>query len=316
MKFSKEKWFNQVAFFLFLIIIISSCTNTSIIPEADSTESLDSLLENIAIYATQTQDVKEKQVVQQSATSTSGTEKKIEDTTPTSPTPTTSAIVPEIINSENLIPYTPAEIQFKPGGTIAYIKAAIEAGEKHIYTFRARAGQTASLTVSSGDKGVHLELIGLEDGQMLLSLSEESAEITTTLPSAQEYQITLYASQTDAIYFLSLEIPAVIDIVSGENITLEGYIEVFDQFHPNVPTRVRYLIFGKQDQILKVKLDSPQLDSLNLGLIGQTDGQAYMRYHVKGVRGELELPLTQGYYLDVYSLGGTSTGYTLNVELK
>ena len=312
----KEKWINQVVILLFLIILITGCTNTSIIPEADSAESLENLLEDIAIYATQTQEVKELQLVQQSATSNSVEEKKMEDTTPPSPTPTTAETVLEINNNENLLPYTPAEIQFKPGGTIAYIKTAIEAGEKHYYTFWARAGQTILIAVSSGDQGVHLELIGLEDGQILQSLTEESADITTSLPTTQEYQITLYASQTDAIYFFSMEIPAVVDIVPGEKISLEGYIEVFDQFHPNVPTRVRYLIFGKQDHILKVKLDSPQIDSLNLGLIGQTDGQAYMRYHIKGVQGELNLPLTQGYYLDVYSLGGESTGYTLSVELK
>jgi hypothetical protein len=315
MNFPKEKC-KQVVISLFLIIIITSCTNTSIIPEVDSNESLDSLLENIAIYATQTQEVNEKQVVQQSATSTPEGEEEIDDTTPTTRPPTTADTVLEININETLLPYTPAEIQFKPGGTIAYIKAKIEAGEEHTYTFRARAGQTIFLAVSSGDKDVHLELIGLEDGQILQSRSKESAGITASLPSTQEYQVTLYASQTDAIYFFSLEIPAVIDIVPGENITLDGYIEVFDQFHPNVPTRVRYLIFGKQDQILKVKLDSPQIDSLNLGLIGQTDGQAYMRYHVKGVRGELKLPITQGYYLDVYSLGGESTEYTLTVELK
>jgi hypothetical protein len=312
----KEKWFSQVVISLFLIFLITSCRNTSIIPEADSAESLESLLEDISIYATQTQEVKEKLVDQQSATPTPGGEEKIEDTTPVSPTPTKADTVLEISNTENLIPYTPGEIQFKPGGTIAYIKTAIEAGEKHTYTFRARAGQTTSLAVSSGDKGIYLELLGLDDGQILQSLSKESASITANLPSTQEYQITLFASQTDAIYFLTLEIPAVIDIIPGEKITLEGYVEVFDQFHPDVPTRVRYLIFGKQDQVLKVKLDSPQIDSLNLGLIGQTDGQAYMRYHVKGVQGELKLPLTQGYYLDVYSLGGESTGYTVDIELK
>jgi hypothetical protein len=61
---------------------------------------------------------------------------------------------------------------------------------------------------------------------------------------------------------------------------------------------------------------SSNLDDLSMGIYGQQDGLAYVRFEVKNSGGELVLPSTQGYFLEVYAVNGKSTAFTLDVTIQ
>jgi hypothetical protein len=305
-----------LVFALIILVVLTSCMNNSINPLDDSSDSVESVLEDLAILATQTQQARDRKSTQASFTATPGRTESPEE--PESSL-TQVASSPTMTTSDEGItqPSPPVELKFKPGGTSSLIKSEIKAGEQQRYTVRAAVGQTLILSVSANNNTeVYLEVRGLDDGQTLLPLADQLSSTTVTLPSNQEYQITTYAPNTDTLYFLHVEIPAVIEVLPGEKISLDGYVEVIDVPNSSVETRVRYLVSGKEGRVLKIKLESTQIEDLNLGLVGQSDGQVYWRYHVIGREGELEMPLTQGYFIDVYATGGKSAGYTLTIEMK
>lgn len=182
---------------------------------------------------------------------------------------------------------------------------------------RALKGQTLILATSSPNKDVYLDVKGVQDGQHLLWVSSETTYWFGTLPKTQDYLITLTTSNPDTNYFLSVEIPANITFEKGEySSTVDGYIDVDERFDPGVMTRIRYLVYAFAGQTMTVELSSPELNNLSMAISGQEDGQAYIRYQVKNNGGELELPTTQGYYLDVYATAGESTDFTLEVTIK
>lgn len=232
------------------------------------------------------------------------------------PPPTNTSVPPTVFPAQK--PPAPVnKVKFRPGGTSAYYQYAINAGDEHIYTIRTLAGQTMILTAASPNNDVYLEVKGLEDGVQLLWPGSQVSSWLGTLPKAQTYQITLTTSNPDTYYFLTIEVPANIFFETGAySATIEGSIEVDTRFHPDVITRVRYLARASAGQTMTVKLTSSNLDDLSVGISGKQDGQVYLRYQVKNSGGELVLPATQGYYLDVYSLSGKSTPFTLKLTIK
>lgn len=207
-------------------------------------------------------------------------------------------------------------IVFKPGGTSAYRERVIAPGEIHTYTLQAAAGQTLLAGVSSQGQEVYLEITGLKSGEVLLHANERRADWRGILPETQPYQITLSTEAQEAYYFLCVEVPA--DILFGteqEMVQVEGYLEIHSEWYPNLMTRVRYLVHAAPGrEITSIQLSSPEIDRLSLGIIGQADGQPYKRYEVSGVEFNGWLPLEQGYFVDVYSIG-VSTGFVLEISV-
>jgi hypothetical protein len=228
-------------------------------------------------------------------------------------TPTETAVPADPTSTVNsTLPHRLTEIRFRTGGTLAVLKEEIRAGEKHTYTLRAMEGQTMILSVSSNYQDVILGLKGLDGGQTLLSLSDESSSTTVTLPETQDYQITVYASQTNTVYFLSVEVPAVINVEAGEGaVSVDGYLDLLQLSSP-YDTRVRYLIPVEGGRTLQVKVEMPGSDDHFLEVFGQDDGQPYLK-NVKADSIDLEVPTTQGYYVDVHSR--TPGAFTLIVEI-
>jgi hypothetical protein len=162
-----------------------------------------------------------------------------------------------------------------------------------------------------------MDVKGVRGGQQLLGSGSQDSYWFGTLPETQEYLITLTTNNPDTYYFLSVEVPANIYFDTGATSdTIEGYIDVDEYFHPNVITRVRYLAYASAGQTMTVELTSPNLDDLSLGITGQDDGEVYVDYQVKNSGGEVNLPITQGHYLDVYSTSGESIPFTLKVTIK
>jgi hypothetical protein len=234
---------------------------------------------------------------------------------PTATAIPTATQPPPTESSENL-PSQPTEIKFRSGGTLAYLKGDIAAGQSLTWTFEAASGQTLIASVSSNDVDVFFEIKGLDDGSVLVPFSDGSSSATLRLPSTQVYQITL-TSPTDNVYFLSVEIPANLAITAGSGpVKVNGYVDVLGAFYPDALTRVRYLIFLEEGTTLNVQLKSASLENLTLALNGKSDGVPYLRYVVKsdGIN-DMPIPVSQGYYLDVYDISSQSAEYTLVIEV-
>lgn len=174
------------------------------------------------------------------------------------------------------------------------------------------------LSIASSDNDVYFAgIYGLQGGQQMLSNSSHVRYWSGTLPQTQDYRINLTTDNPDTVYFLGVEIPANIRFKPGTYSTsLKGHIEVFDEDpSAGIDNHVTYLARASAGQILDVRLYSPNLDALSLGVYGQEDGQPYLRYQVKNSGYHGELPVTQGYYLKVFS-NGPSVDYTLEIAIS
>jgi hypothetical protein len=273
------------------------------------TQSFDHVQGTLSVLATQTaQALPPSQTpIPPTPSPTSPSETPTPTNTPISPTIKPPTQAPDVID----------KIKFRTGGTSAYFQKSIESGDQHQYTIRALKGQTLILTASSPGNDVVLDIKGLQGGQQLKGSGTKVSYWTGTLPQTQEYLITLSTINPDTSYFLTVEVPANIYFEVGAfSDTINGYIEVDKYFHPDVMTRVRYRAYAFAGQMMTVELSSPNLDDLSFGIYGQDDGQVYTNYQVKNSGGEVKLPTTQGYYLDVYSTSGESTSFTLKVTIK
>ncbi len=277
-------------FLVLVILVLAGCSSTRMTPESNTPVPRDTA-----------------QVMIPSPTHA------VQEDTPSLPTPTASPTD----ESEAAAPPETNPIQFKQGGTSACVQRQLSAGLEHGYTVSATAGQTMLVTVASLLNDVFVKINGVQNGEALLGFDAEQSSWSGELPSTQEYQITLSSSNPARDYFLCVEIPALILIEPGkETIEINGYIELLSEWYPDVMTRVRYLLPASPGKTVKaIRLTSPDISNLSLGISGQADGQPYKRYEISGVEYISELPLTQGYFLDIYSLG-SSTSFTLEIELR
>jgi hypothetical protein len=179
------------------------------------------------------------------------------------------------------------------------------------------ANQTMIVSVSSDQNDVFLGINGIQGGQQLVSTSAHTPYWTGTLPQTQDYVITLTTNNPNTKYFMDVVIPATIHFEPGTYSTVvDGHIEILDPtVQDSVDNFVTYLLYASAGQTMDVELSSPHLDALSFGVYGQTDGQPYLRWQVKNHGYYGVLPLTQGYYLKVFSNGAT-TDFTLKITIN
>jgi len=223
------------------------------------------------------------------------------------------SMVPECSSTSN----APSnEIKFKSGGTFTYIQKTIKAGEIHTYSVKASAGQTLIIGASSEYNDVFIGIKGLQGRQQLVSNNSQLTSWTGTLPQTQTYLITITTNNPGTVYFLNVEIPATIRFDTGAySATVDGHIELFEDTPTvSISNHVTYLVRASAGQTMDVKLSSPNIDALSLGVYGQDDGQPYQRYEVKNEGYHGVLPATQGYYLKVFS-NKKSTDFRLEITI-
>ncbi len=210
----------------------------------------------------------------------------------------------------------PVEIKFRPWGTTAFYKGEISPGQQLVYTYEAGGGQTLLAAVTSNDQDVIFEIKGLSNGSILTPFSERSSSLVTQLPVTGAYQITL-TSETENTYFLSVEIPAELSLGVGSGFyTVDGRVEVLEEFYPEVMTRVRYILDLEEGTIFDVQIQSDGIENLTLALTGKEDGVPYLRYVVKSESiNDFPVMVSQEYYLDVYSVSAESVDYQLEIEI-
>lgn len=243
------------------------------------------------------------------------------ETAPTatlSPTPTLEPVLtdtPGPTPTSGPIPLS--EIKFLQGGTIAYLRGTLLAGEKKAFTLGAGGGQTLISSVSSEGNQVYFEIKDLESDEILVPFSDQTSSAQLKLPWTGDYQITL-SSPEDLDYFLSVEVPANLVVSPGMGASVvTGTINVQQAFHPDVFTRVRYLMQLQAGSVLNAQINTFDSNDLALALIGAGDGQPYLRYEVQtSTISGFVVPESQGYYLDVYSISGNSVSYSVSITVE
>ncbi len=123
------------------------------------------------------------------------------------PTPVPTTQVPPTAVVATATPVAAAiRIQFATGGTSAVINGELEAGNSLNYVLKALASQTINVKVSSPNADVYLGIFGA-DGVVLLGSATEDTTFSGTLPSTQDYYISLTNTGAQTDYTLSVEIP-------------------------------------------------------------------------------------------------------------
>jgi hypothetical protein len=123
---------------------------------------------------------------------------------PTAPAPTATSL-PQAIR-----------IQFAEGGTSAVIDGDLQAGQIIYYVLKASATQTMSVKSSSPNGDVYLGVSGA-DGSVLLSSTNEDTTFSGTLPTTQDYYLSLTSSGATS-YTLTVDIPPLV-VVPTANVT-------------------------------------------------------------------------------------------------
>ncbi len=97
-------------------------------------------------------------------------------------------------------------IQFAAGGTSTTVNGNLDAGQTLVYVLKATASQTMNIKVSSPNADVYLGVSGV-DGTVLLGSQSQDTTFSGSLPSTQDYYLSLTASGGATSYTLSVEIP-------------------------------------------------------------------------------------------------------------
>jgi hypothetical protein len=125
---------------------------------------------------------------------------------PPTPVPPTAAPLPQAIR-----------IQFAAGGTSAVIDGELEAGKTVYYVLKASATQTMSVKISSPNGDVYLGVFGA-DNKVLLGSATHDTLWSGTLPTTQDYYLSLTAGNGKTSYTLTVDIPPLV-VVPTANVT-------------------------------------------------------------------------------------------------
>ncbi len=131
---------------------------------------------------------------------------------PPTPVVVTATSVPTTAVPPTPLPAVPTalpqaiQIQFAAGGTSAVINGDLEASQTLYYVLKAFASQTLNIKVSSPNGDVYLGVFGV-DGTVLLASNALDTTFSGSLPTTQDYYLSLTASGAASSYSLSVEIP-------------------------------------------------------------------------------------------------------------
>jgi len=123
--------------------------------------------------------------------------------------PATQDYIIKAVASGESTPYTldviiPVRIEFDPGRTSAVIEGSIQAGHIDEYVLQAMAGQTMTVTITSPNNDVLLEIYGIDDGIPLVRSASDATSWTGELPATQDYDIKAVSVGEDTNYTLEV----------------------------------------------------------------------------------------------------------------
>ncbi len=103
-------------------------------------------------------------------------------------------------------PTAASRIQFAAGGTGAVIEGVLDSGQTLYYVLAANATQTMSVKIQSPNGDVYLGVTGA-DQQAFLNISSQQTTWSGTLPTSQDYYLSVTAGDGKESYTLSVDIP-------------------------------------------------------------------------------------------------------------
>jgi len=125
--------------------------------------------------------------------------------------PATQNYTIRVYSTGGSTPYTldviiPERITFAPGAISATLQGKLAANQIHEYLLRALAGQTMTVTITSPDNDVLLEIYGIDDGQPLVRVPMGQTAWTGKLPGTQDYDIKAVSVGGATAYTLVVEV--------------------------------------------------------------------------------------------------------------
>jgi hypothetical protein len=209
-------------------------------------------------------------------------------------------------------------INFAPGTTAATVTGTVTDPVHRAYLVRANAGQTMNVTLTSAQPTTSFSVVGVSGGQTLKGLGDGGNSWSGVLPQTQDYLIeivTLEFSSTN--YALTVEIPPQSPPATNPAERIEfaaGGTSATVQGTAIYPTRNQYLLRAQAGQTMRVELVS-DYGIANFSVQGVSDGQPLKRLENSDTVWTGTLPATQDYLIQIATLEGSTTNYTLYVEV-
>ncbi len=198
-------------------------------------------------------------------------------------------------------------INFLLGTTTGSVTGTIQAGETKTYVLEASQGQPMIVMTNSFNNDVTMS-IKTKGGTSILSAASKLSNWQGTLPTTEDYYISIYGGATAENFTLSVEIPARIKFAANaDSANVSGKTVGGDN--------VAYTVFASQGQNMKVDLNGVGSNAA-LTIYGFSDGQPYIRSVTGATTFNFKLPLTQDYIIEVVPMAGQVVNYTLVINIK
>ncbi len=203
-------------------------------------------------------------------------------------------------------------INFAAGQTTAQVTGTAGFGQSPQYVFFANGGQQVRIVVISPGNVANFGVAGVTDGVTYKSPADPTRDWTFTLPTSQDYQITVSAGSTVnftlQIFLLNPQPPQTerITFAPGQSTTV-----VSGNLQANVPKY--YVVFVSAGQQLRLLLTSNPAGSANFAINGVTDGVVYKQLTDPLREVTITAPTSQDYLITVFS--SVNATYQLEVTV-
>lgn len=239
-----------------------------------------------------------------SATATSSpTPTATATTSPPTPTtaPPTATWTPPPVPSATLAPEA-IRVVFDPGATSASVDAALAGGVSRTYALGISAGQLVDISVMS-QQTVQMAIRGA-DGVEVKPTGQPF--FRGTVPTTQDYLVTLTAPSAAADYGLTIIIPVRITFAPG------GTTAQLQATIPSFTTR-HYVIRALGGQTMTVDTTTAQGEVITI--VYGADGTVLQTDHAGAPDFGGTLPSTQDYLIHVRSVGAAAAVVTIDVTI-
>jgi hypothetical protein len=215
---------------------------------------------------------------------------------------------------------SPERISFGQGQTTAVRSGTLPAGVVKQYVFKALAGQTATLLLTSPPgSDANFSVRGVSDGLLYKSPGDPAREWSFQLPRTQDYLVSISASGATS-YTLELTIPplgptptAVPPPGPAERIAFTPGQDSATRSGPLAANQYkRYVFGGLQGQTATIVVSSPS-PSAFFTVVGVTDGIPYKSQGSSAMSFTFTLPLTQDYLISIAASVNTSYNLILTI---
>jgi len=198
-------------------------------------------------------------------------------------------------------------INFLTGTTTGSASGTIQPGETKTYVLEASQGQPMIVMANSFNNDVTIS-IKTKGGTSILSAASKLSNWQGTLPTTEDYYISVYGGATAENFTLSIEIPARIKFAPGADSAIASGKTV-------AGNNIAYTVFAAQGQTMSVTLNGVGSNAA-LTIYGFSDGQPYIRSVTGSTDFNMKLPLTQDYIIEVVPMAGKVVNYTLVINIK